>query len=104
MQLRILIFQYFLADCNHLNCFVEVTKCIVKNHAEATLLSNLYEIGVKLAALIYDTPENTGYVEFHSKCKLVLSTLKQYSYLTNIMVRSVIISPLMFVSFQYLIV
>jgi len=79
------IYDYF-ADCNHLKCFVDVGKSIAKNSSEGTHLSNLYDIGVKFDTLIYHLPENTGFDEFHSKCKSVLGTLKEYSYLTNIMV------------------
>ena len=74
-------------DCDHLKCFVEVNKSIAENVAEKMLLSNLYEIGVKFAALIYNLPENTGYNEFHSKCKSVFDALNQRSCLTGYMVR-----------------
>ena len=76
----------YLADCDHLECFVEVNKSATKIYAETTLLSNLHEIGREFAALIYNLPENTGYKEFHIKCKLILDALNRHSYLTNTMV------------------
>ena len=73
-------------DCNHLKCFVEVSKSIAKNSTEISHLSKLSEIGVKFTTFIYNLPENTGFDEFHSICKSVLATLKQHTYLTNHMV------------------
>ena len=84
-HVKLIIFDY-LADCTHLKCFVEVNKSIIKKYPETTLLSNLHEIGVEFDALIYNLPENTGYNEFHTKCKLVLDALNRHSYLTNTMV------------------
>ena len=84
-HVKLITFDY-LADCGHLKCFVEVNKSTAIKYAETTLLSNLLEIGVQFAALIYNLPENTGYNEFHTKCKSVLDALNRHSYLTNIMV------------------
>jgi len=82
VHLGIIIFT----DINHLECFVKVSKSITKNVAEKSQLSNLYNIGVKFATLIYNLPESTGYSELHCKCKSILATLKQHSHLTNYLV------------------
>ena len=58
------------------------------------LLTNLCDVGVNLAALIYDLPEDTGFDKFHSKCKSVLYVLKQNLYLTNSLVSSMMFLPL----------
>ena len=62
---------------------------VSKNAADrntASLLSNLYEMGMKFDALIYNLPENTGYDVFYTKCKSVLDALHRHTYLTNNMV------------------
>ena len=80
----------FFADCGHLNCFVKVAKSSVEKYIEETQLSNLYDIGMKFAAFIYDVSENTGYSEFYSKCKSVLDTLKKHPYLINNLVNTLL--------------
>ena len=70
---------------------MEVSQSIA-DKTTVSLLKNLYEIGMKFDSLIYNLPENTGYKEFYSKCKLVLDRLKQHSYLTNYMVNFIAFS------------
>ena len=79
-----------LTDYHHLKCFVEVNRSTAEKHTDKTLLSNLNEIAVKFDALIYNLPEITGFIEFHSKCKSVLDALNQHSYLTSYMVNNII--------------
>ena len=68
---------------------MEVSENSVEKHADKILLSNLSEIGIKFATLIYDASENTGYNEFHSKCKSVLDAIKQTTCLIDYMVKIV---------------
>ena len=51
-------------------------------------MTNLEDVGVGFASLLYDLPENTGFDDFHTKCELVLDALRRRSYLTNNMVKS----------------
>ena len=81
----------YITDCDHLKCFVEVGQTIAKNSTEQHLLSTLQDVGIGFASLFYDLPENTGFDDFHIKCKSVLNALRQRSYLNNNMVRSYLI-------------
>ena len=78
-----LLFFNFLTDYDHLECFVEVGKSTAKDSSEKGMLTNLYDVGKELAPLIFNLPEDTGFDEFHSKCKSVLGALKRCSNLTN---------------------